>query len=337
MNPKKLLFYFLLIFIIQSCTTDKNEVIIYCAMDRPYAEPILKNFDNKSGISVKVVYDTELTKTVGLVNRIIAEASRPQCDVFWNNEISRTIVLKNKQLLSSYFSLSATDIPQKYKDSEGYWTGFAARARIIIYNKEKFINETLPTSIFDLTKPKWKGKAAMAYPLFGTTATHSAAIFEVLGTDKALSFFKRMKKNEIEILDGNATVRDQVAAGEFWWGLTDTDDANAAIERGENVGIIYPDQGNDGLGTLIIPNTVAIIKNCPNQENAKIFVDYILSSEIEIILANARSAQIPLRKNIKVPEKVMNLNKYKSMDVDFEKVSEEMEVTAKYLQEIFVK
>jgi len=323
--------------IIHSCSTDKNEVFVYCALDRPYAEPILDDFERETGISVKVIYDTELTKTVGLVNRIIAEASRPQCDVFWNNEISRTIVLKNKELLSPYISPNSSEIPEAFKDTEGFWTGFAARARIIIYNKDKFIEEALPTSIFDLTEPKWKGKVAMAYPLFGTTATHSAALFEELGTDEALSFFNKIKENETGILDGNATVRDQVAAGEFWWGLTDTDDANAAIENGKNVGIIYPDQEIEGLGTLIIPNTVAIIKGGPNSENAKKMVDYILRPETEVILANARSAQIPLRKNIKVPEKVMNLNKYNSMEVDFGKVSENMETTAKYLQQIFVK
>lgn len=325
------------ILIIQNCKTNKNEVIIYCSLDRMYAEPILNDFEKETGIKVKAVYDTELTKTVGLVNRIIAESSKPNCDVFWNNEISRTIVLQNKQLISPYISPNADNIPAEFKDSDGYWTGFAARGRIIIYNKDKFSHLSLPSSVFDLIDPNWKGKAAIAYPLFGTTATHAAALFVELGTEKALSFFKKIKENGIVILDGNATVRDQVVAGEFWWGLTDTDDANGAIEDGKNVEIIYPDQGMDGLGTLVIPNTVAIIKNCPNAENAKKLVDYILRPDTEEILANARSAQIPLRKSIKVPEKVMDLGLYKQMDVDYGEVSENMETTTKYLQEIFVK
>ena len=333
----KILILFLIISIFQSCISDKNEVIIYCALDRIYAEPILNEFEEETGIAVKAVYDTELTKTVGLVNRIIAEASNPQCDVFWNNEISRTIVLHNKDLISPYISENSADIPDVYKDSQGYWTGFAARARIIIYNKAKFNNKELPTSIFELIDPMWMGKAAIAYPLFGTTATHAAALFEVMGTDSALDFFNNISENKIAILDGNATVRDRVAAGEFWWGLTDTDDANGAIEDGKNVGIIYPDQLNSELGTLVIPNTVAIIKNSSNLENARILVDYILRPDTEKILANARSAQIPLRKITRLPEKVMNMQKYKQMEVDFEKVSENMETSAKLLREIFVR
>jgi iron(III) transport system substrate-binding protein len=337
MKILKIFSVLILVSLFLGCTHEKNEIIIYCALDRIYAEPILQDFEEESGINVKAVYDTELTKTVGLVNRIIAESSHPQCDIFWNNEISRTIFLKNKNLLTPYISANSSDIPAEYKDAQGFWTGFAARARIIIYNKDKFLNKKLPTSIFDLIDPRWKGKAAMAYPLFGTTATHASAIFEIMGTDSALIFFNKIKENEICILDGNATVRDRVVAGEFWWGFTDTDDANGAIEDNKNVGIVYPDQLANELGTLVIPNTLAIIKNGPNPEKARILVDYILSLETEEILAKARSAQIPLRNIKNIPDKVMDLNKHKLMDVDFDKVSENMESTARYLQEIFVR
>jgi len=334
---RKIIFIFLLLMIFEGCTTQNNEVIIYCALDRSYSEQILQDFENETGINVKAFYDTELTKTVGLVNRIIGESSGPKCDVFWNNEISRTIVLKNKQLITPYISSNAADIQNEFKDPEGYWTGFAARARIIIYNKGKFAEAVLPSSIFNLIDPVWRGKAAMAYPIFGTTATHAAALFEKLGTENALSFFKKVNENNIAILDGNATVRDQVVNGLYWWGLTDTDDANGAIEDGKNVGIIYPDQGEDELGTLIIPNTISIIKNGPNPDNARKLVDYILRMETEETLANSRAAQIPLRTKIKVPEKVMDITRYKQMKVDYGRVSENMEVTTKYLMEIFVK
>lgn len=329
-----ILLFFTAIF--QGCISDQNEVIIYCALDRIYAEPILHDFEMETGITVRAVYDTELTKTVGLVNRIIAEASNPKCDVFWNNEIGRTIVLQKKGLIAPYISPNAVEIPSIYKDRQGYWTGFAARARIIIYNKKLFDKQKLPSSVFDLIDPAWEGKSAIAYPLFGTTATHAAALFEQMGKDSAQIFFNKINVNKIAILDGNATVRDRVAAGEFWWGFTDTDDANGAIEDGKNVGIVYPDQRDNEMGTLVIPNTVAIIKNNPNPGNAQILIDYILRPETEEILAHARSAQIPLRKII-FPKNVMDLNKYKQMDVDFVKVSEQIEISSRYLQEIFVK
>jgi len=302
-----------------------------------YSEPILKNFEKQSGIKVKAVYDTELTKTVGLVNRIIAEASNPQCDVFWNNEISRTILLQEKNQLQPYPSPSAFDIPSKYKDSLGYWAGFAARARIIIYNKSKCNPEDLPTSIMDLRKAKWKGKAAIAYPLFGTTATHAATLFSEYENDWAMEFFNTVRENEVGILDGNATVRDRVASGAYYWGFTDTDDANGAIEDGKNVGIIYPDQKEGEMGMLIIPNTIALIKGAPNQENGKRLIDFVLKQKTEEILAQARSAQIPLRPMINVPKNVINLDSVKLMDVDFYKVCGQLNESSVKLGKLFIK
>ena len=326
-----------LLLLLASCAQDKNEVVIYCALDKMYSEPILKDFEKQSGIKIKVVYDTELTKTVGLVNRILAEASNPQCDVFWNNEISRTILLQEKNQLQPYPSPSAFDIPSKYKDSLGYWAGFAARARIIIYNKSKCNPNDLPSSMMDLSKEKWKGKAAIAYPLFGTTATHAATLFSEYGNDWAMDFFEAVKENEVGILDGNATVRDRVVSGDYWWGFTDTDDANGAIEDGKNVGIIYPDQKDDEMGMLIIPNTIALIKDGPNQENGKLLIDFVLKPKTEEILARARSAQIPLRPMPNIPKNVMNLDSVKQMDVDFYRVCGQLNESSRKLGKIFIK
>jgi len=325
-----------LITLLIGCSKKTDEVIIYCALDRIYSEPILKNFEKETGIKVKAVYDMEITKTVGLVNRIIAESSNPQCDVFWNNEISRTILLKSKGLLESYKSSESEKIPEKFKDGSDYWTGFAARARIIIYNKDKFIKKELPNSVLDLVKPEWKGKAAIANPLFGTTATHSAVFSSIYGIEWTKDFFNKIKENEIGILDGNATVRDMVVSGEFWWGMTDTDDANGAIIDGKNVGIIYPDQADDQMGTLIIPNTITLIKNSPNKDNAKKLIDYILNNKVEKQLAFSRSAQIPLRPDIDHPENVKSIGDVKSIDVNFEEVSEKIEATANILKNILV-
>ena len=95
-----------------------GEVVIYTALDRQYSEPILKQFEEATGIEVRPVYDTEAAKTVGLVNRLMAERDRPKCDVFWNNEILRSIQLKREGLTAPYVSPSAADIPASFKDAE---------------------------------------------------------------------------------------------------------------------------------------------------------------------------------------------------------------------------
>ena len=133
----------------------------------------------------------------------------------------------------------------------------------------------------------------MAKPLFGTTATQAACLFAVWGDPRAKEFFRAVKRNEVQILSGNKQVALAVAAGRLAFGLTDTDDALIEVEKGMPVAIVYPDQGADGLGTLLIPNTLSIVRGCPHPAAARRLVDYLLSPEVEACLAAGESASNP--------------------------------------------
>ena len=314
---------------------DVETVVVYVSLDEMYSQPILEAYGKKAGIRVNAVYDTEASKTTGLVNRLIAEKARPRADVYWNNEIVQMLRLKQKGILEAYVSPAQGAIPTAFKDPEGYWTGMAARARVIIYNTEKVSNP--PASIMDLLKPEWAGKAAIGSPLFGTTAAQAAALFAVWGDAKAKSFFQGLKDNRIAVLPGNAAVRDLVARGEYAWGLTDTDDANGGVEDGFPVKWLLPDQQDGGLGTLVIPNTIALIKGGPHAAAGKKLIDYLLSPDVERQLAASRSIQIPLNPAVPAPAKVPVLATIKTMAVSNEAASAKMETAARYLQQEFLR
>lgn len=337
---KRVLAYCILIMLIIliSCSGSKKaaqEVVIYTSLDQIFSEPILKEFERVTGIKVKTVYDVEASKTIGLVSRLIAEKDNPRCDVFWNSEICRTIILKQKGILARYISPASSDIPISFKDKEGYWAGFAARARVLVYNKNLVKNEDLPKSIFELTQPKWRSQVAMPNPLFGTTATHAAALFVTLGDEKAKEYFNMLKRNSVVIVDGNSTSRDRVASGLLKIGFTDTDDVNVAIEEGKNVGMVFPDE--NGIGTLLIPNTIGLIKNGLNPENGKKLIDFILSKEVERMLAFSGSLQIPLRLGVPKPVSTPELKDFKIMNVDYERVADEIEYSSETLKGILLK
>lgn len=310
-----------------------NQVVVYVALDEMFSRPILDRFEQETGIRVVAQYDTEASKTTGLVNRLLAERSRPRADVFWNNEVVQTIRLKNEGALTPYRSPAGDAIPGAFKDADGYWTGLAARGRVIIYNTDLVSDP--PTSIHDFLDPRWNGKAAIARPLFGTTATHAAALFARWGEAEARKFFEGLKANNVAILPGNATVRDLVAQGEYAIGLTDTDDANGAVEDGLPAKWLFPDQGPDELGALIIPNSVALIAGGPNPEGGKRLIDYLLSAEVEAALARTRSIQIPLNPDVERPENVPDLASVRAMNVDFEEVERELEPMMAYINEHF--
>jgi iron(III) transport system substrate-binding protein len=317
------------------CLSDPDQVIVYTSVDQVYSEPVLKVFERKSGIKVKALYDVEASKTVGLVNRLLAEKDRPYADVFWNSEAGRTIQLKKAGVLQPYISINSGVFPTSVKDVEGYWTGFAARARVLIYNTKLVADSAAPRSIFDFCAPQWRRKAAIAYPLFGTTATHVAALYEQLGPDSTERFLKGLVANGILVVDGNAVSRDMVAEGKIPAGFTDTDDAMEALGRGDPIKIVFPDSG--GIGTLLIPNTVALIKNCLHKDAGKKLIDFLLSAEAENLLVSLKSAQIPLRPDSKRAEGFPAIQSIRIMQADYGKIASHFEAAALFCRTLFVR
>lgn len=309
-------------------------VVVYSALDSEFSEPILKQFEQEAKIGVLPKFDAESTKTVGLTEAIISESARPRCDVFWNNEILHTLRLQEKGLLQPYASPAAEAYPASARAADGAWHAFAARARILLVNNEVPAADR-PRSIRDLTDPKWKGRAAIAKPLFGTTATHAACLFALWGDEQAKEFFQKVKANDIKILSGNKQVAEAVSSGQVAFGLTDTDDALVEIDEGMPVAIIYPDQEEGGLGTLLIPNTLGIIKNCPHPEEARRLVDYLLAPEIEARLAAGRSGQIPLNPSVKPPQRLGLPEKLRAMEIDFRAAASKWDTAAAFLRDEF--
>ncbi len=311
---------------------------LYIATDEGDSSVIVQRFVEETGIKVSPRYDTEANKTVGLFTSITEERARPRASLFWNNEIIHTIRLGKMGLLEPYQSPAAAKIPAQFKTKT--WTGFGARARILIVNAEKLPNpEDRPKSIYDLINPKWKGKCAMARPLTGTTLTHAAALFTSLGEEETWKFLKGLKENQVVLTGGNAQVSKMVASDDPdapLFGLTDTDDfRKQQIRNNPKVVAIYPDQ--DGIGTMVIPNTVALIKGGPNLDAAKKFLDFLLSEEVESMLAKGRAAQIPVRKSVQRPDYVRSTEDFKVMSWDPEKTASAVEKYAGQLQEFFGK
>ena len=312
-----------------------SDVVVYTALDSEFSQPVFEQFTKQTGIAVLPKFDAESTKTVGLAEAIAAERRRVRCDVFWNNEILHTLRLKQRGLLEVYRPPIAASYPAAYRDPQGFWHGFAARARVLVVNTKLVGRKDQPASILDLADPRWRGRAAMAKPLFGTTATQAACLFAVWGDRRAKEFFRAVKRNEVQILSGNKQVALAVAAGRLAFGVTDTDDALIELEKGMPVAIVYPDQGPDGLGTLLIPNTLAIVRGCPHPAAARRLVDYLLSPEVEGCLAAGESAQIPLNPKVLVPVRLKMPRTMKTMQVDFAAAAEKWDAAAGFLRDEF--
>lgn len=316
---------------------DHRRVVIYVSVDQTYAEPVLRAYSEQTGVRVDAIYDVEAAKTTGLVNRLIAERDWPQADVFWNGEFAQTILLQREGVLQRYASPEAKAIPENMRDPDHYWTGFLGRARVLLINTDRISAAEAPTSIFDLLDTRWLGEEiGLAYPLFGTSATHAAALYAVLGPEAAMSYFTALQAKGIRVVDGNAAVRDLVASGDLALGLTDTDDACGAIKAGAPVEAIFLDQDAGEMGTLVIPNTVAMVAGASHAAEARALIDYLLSPETGAVLVSAGWSHVPLR-TLDVEPECFAGRDVQAMDVDLDTVYEWLTRAKTELAQVFVR
>lgn len=265
-------------------------LVVYCAHDSIYAESILREFTRQTGIAVAARYDTEATKSLGLTELIIREKDAPRCDVFWNNELLGMLDLQERRLLQPYRGSGYARIPASFKAADGSWTGFAARARVIIANTAKI--GTTPPNLDNLLPGSDRSQIALAKPLYGTTLTHYTVLWRLWGAERVKAWHREWHEGGIREVNGNAAVKDLVAEGACVAGYTDTDDFFAAKDAGKPVAM-HPVRV-DGGKTIAIPNTVAIIRGARRELQAQALVDFLLSEETEIALARSKARQIPL-------------------------------------------
>ena len=223
-------------------------VIVYCAQDQVFAEPLLAEFTRQTGIKARAVFDSEAVKTVGLANRLLAEKDNPQCDVFWGNEELRTR------------QLAAQGV---FRATNGFTT-FGFRSRRIVINTNKLSLAEAPRTLAELTNATWRGKVALAYPMFGTTATHFLALRQQWGDAPWQAWCRALQANKPFLVDGNSVVVRLVGRGEAWIGLTDSDDISGGIREGLPLAAmpLTPE-------TLLIPNTVAVVRGAPHGTEAE--------------------------------------------------------------------
>ncbi len=275
--------------------TEGPTVVVYTSVDPEYALALFEKFTKESGIRVEPRTDSEASKSTGMAERLLQMKGRPDGDVVWNSELSLTQVLANADALEPYASPNAKEIPASYKDAQNRWTGFGCRARVILFNTNLVKREDVPRTLDGFADPKWKDKCTVPKPLFGTTRSHFVSLVLALGEEKAFKLFHAWRDNGVVIAESNSDVRERVANGYSTIGLTDSDDAFEALAGKKPVDFIVADQAADWHGAYLVPNTVAILKNCKHGAEAKKFVDFLLRPETEAWLAENGAHQIPVR------------------------------------------
>ena len=283
----------------------ENTVIIYAAQDQVYAEPILKEFEKQTGIKVRAIYDSEATKTVAIANRLLAERSHPQCDVYWGNEELRTR------------QLAAQNV---FRETNG-WAAFGYRSRRIAVSP--VTNPMLvPQSLLDLTNSAYRGQVALAYPLFGSTATHLLALRQHWGPAAWENWCRALAANKPFVVDGNSVAARMAAKGQVAVALTDSDDITAEIREGGKLkSLLIAGE------TLLLPNTVAVIRSAPHPSAAQRLFEHLQSRAVTEKLVQAGALEGSAASDVSV----------KTLKPDWDALLRDLDSGTKQLQSFFLR
>lgn len=327
----------LLLLFTLGCTPPIEEsVVIRSATDREYAEPILGAFARRhAGTEVIRRYEATTPQTIGLSDSPDNQPRQPQADVLWNNEILQTLRLEKAELLQRISWDIPADWPRQLRSPQGTWVGFASRARVLLIHRESFPESAVrPTSVLDLADPQWQERCGVAIPLAGPAATHFTILRDRLGASDADEWFRRVKENAV-VLASDRQVAQAVSSGKLAFGLINTDDALVEMDAGQPVEIIFPDQRPDQSGALRIPNTVAVLANCPHPVAAAELANYLVSTDTEGRLAMGVSGQLPVRPGHPQQSRIQGDTPVRWMEVDFVSAAQQSDSAAEQLRQIF--
>lgn len=257
-------------------TANMNHIVVYGSLREEEGKYLLEKFKSKYDCT----YEYIKLPTEEAVQRILDTKDNPQGDVFIGGSCDGYEILKKNDALEEYNSPSANNIPAKYKDLRGYWTGFQITPLSIGINEslwKKYFGDSVPypNKIEDLLNPEFKNKIILPNPeTSGTGYTLMASLYQELGIEKFETFIKKLNNNLASSTVSGFNSIQRVASGEYLITVNFLSDQLIANKSSNNIISIVPE--NAGWNV----DSIALIKNSKHERISKNFIDFVLSNEI---------------------------------------------------------
>lgn len=288
-----------------------KKLTAYMGPPEPTCAALVEAFQKSSGVTT-----TFLRLSAGeAVNRIRAERARPQASVLYGIGLPSMMTLKSEGLLQPYKPKGVADIPAKYVDPEGYWTGidvdFIGFASNQTFLKEKGLKA--PTSWEDLTKPEFAGQICIGSPATsGTGYMFLATVLQLMGEEKGWDYIKRFDANVSQYTRSGIGPTQLVGRGEVGLGILFAHDILGSIHKGFPMEMSLP---REGTGYDLF--CAVMLKDAPEPDAAKEFLDWAVTPASQETLAASEYFDMPTNKNAKVSDLVKPFVNAKLIDFDF--------------------
>lgn len=307
-----------------------GDLVIYSGRSEPLLQPVIDAFKAQHpevNVLLKAGSNSELA------NALLEEQANPQADVFVTTEVFTVQSLAQQGAFQSYRPAGAEQLPAEFLGPDNLWTGLTRRARVIMYNTELLSEEEVPTSIFDLTDPKWRGQIAAAGSTNGSMQAQIAAMRQLIGEEETEAWLNGLIANEVTFFGGHTDVRQAVGAGEFQLGLVNHYYYYLQQAEGSPVGIIFPDQAEGQIGLITNATAAAVINEAPHVEAAQAFMDFLVSPDGQKLFAEL-NYEYPLLPGVELHADVQPLDEFRFADVNIAAAAQDFDATFDLMERV---
>ena len=312
----------------ESAETDQS-VVVYSGRAEELVGPLFEEFTAQTGVPVEVRYGD----TAELAAQIIEEGDGSPADLYFGQDAGALGALDAAGQCAPLPEAIAETVPAAYRAGNGNWTGITGRARVIAYDSSQLSIDEVPTSVFELTDPKWKGQVAIA-PTNGSFQAFVTAMRVAAGDDATREWLQGMVNNDAQLYEKNSLIRDAVDAGEVQLGLINHYYwYQRAAEVGEdamNVQLAFTAPGDPG--TLVNVAGACVIAPSDNQAGAGELLTWMLSDEIQQWFVD-NTYEYPLVPGIAAPAGVPPIDQVQGPDVPLAEL-EDLPGTLQMLQDV---
>ncbi len=311
----------------EETTAGGGELVIYSPNSEGLINATVPLFEEKYGIEVELIQ----AGTGELVKRIESEKNDPYADVLFGG--SWSTMYDNEDLWEPYVSANNDNVVEAYQNDCGFITSNVLDGSVLIVNTD-LIGDIEINGYEDLLNPELKGKIATADPANSSSAfAHLTNMLLAMGgyeSEEAWDYVEALFENiDGKICEGSSAVYKGVADGEYVVGLSYEDPCAQLIKDGAPVEIVYMEEG-----TVYLPASATIVKDAKNMENAKLFIDFILSEEVQNIWGTTLTNR-PVMKDAKTNEFMVPLADINVIEEDIPYVSSHKAEIVDHYTEIF--
>lgn len=290
-------------------------VTIYSSRNEQLIKPLLDKYTEETGVKIELVTD----KTGPLMARLQAEGNNTPADMLLTVDAGNLWQAAEQGLLQPVTStVLETNVPAKYRDPKGQWTGLSLRARTILYDPNKVEASQLSTYA-DLADPKWKGKLCLRTSKSVYNQSLVASMIENLGSDKTEQIIRGWVDNlATDVFTDDTSLLEAIAAGQCEVGLTNSYYYGRILDEKPDfpVQIFWANQ--DTTGTHVNISGAGVIANSDNPSGALKLMEWLSSDEAQGIYASS-DKEFPVKEGVDKSELLKSWGEFKPDDINVQK------------------